>query len=456
MNPPEPSTPTAPASTAVPPANPVRRVAVASLVGTTIEFYDFYVYATATVFVFGQLFFPTGSGAAQQLSALATFALAFIARPVGSVLFGHFGDRVGRKATLVAALLVMGVSTTLIGLLPTYETAGVLAPALLCLLRFGQGIGLGGEWGGAALLATENAPPGRRALYGTMPQLGAPLGFILANTLFIVLAATLEEGDFFSWGWRIPFLLSAVLVVVGLYVRLNLTETPVFAEAVQKRQQVRVPVATVFRGNWRTVLLGALSVVVTYTLFYLMTVFCLSYGVSPEGLGYERQTFLFMLCGAIVFMALATPLSGVLSDRYGRRPVLAVAMVGAAVVGLLTEPLFGSGSTVLVVLYLSLGLFFMGLVFGPIGAYLPELFPTNVRYTGASVAFNAGSILGASLAPYTAVVLAQRFGLGAVGWYLVGAAALSLLALWALRETRTEDLRADPAPAASGDVRAGR
>ena len=429
------------AAGSAPATNPVRRVAAASLIGTTIEFYDFYVYATAAVFVFGPLFFPAGDATAQQLSSLATFAIAFVARPIGSVLFGHFGDRIGRKATLVASLLLMGISTTLIGVLPTHASAGTVAPLLLIVLRFGQGLGLGGEWGGAALLATENAPRGKRALYGMLPQLGAPFGFILANTLFIVLATTMSEATFESWGWRIPFLLSAVLVVLGLYVRLNLSETPVFAEAVKRQERVRVPVAEVFRTSWRTVVLGALSVIVTYTLFYLMTVFSLSYGTDAEaGLGYARQDFLLMLCGAVVFMALATPLSGVLSDRYGRRPVLATAMVGAGATGLLTEPLLGSGSTALVVLYLCLGLFFMGLVFGPIGAYLPELFPTNVRYTGASLAFNAGSILGASLARYTAVRLAQVGGLAWVGYYLAGAAVVGLLALWALRETREAEL----------------
>ncbi|GAA4659134.1 MFS transporter [Kineococcus glutinatus] len=423
--------------------NPLRRVAAASLIGTTIEFYDFYVYATAAVLVFGPLFFPAASDAAQTLSSLATFAIAFVARPFGSVLFGHFGDRVGRKTTLVASLLLMGISTTLIGVLPTHATAGVLAPLLLCVLRFGQGLGLGGEWGGAALLATENAPSHRRALYGTLPQLGAPLGFILANTLFIVLSVVLDEDAFTAWGWRIPFLLSALLVVLGLYVRLNLAETPVFTEALRRRERVRVPVAEVFRGSWRTVVLGALSVVLTYTLFYLMTVFCLSYGTDAEaGLGYDRRTFLLMLCGAVLFMALGTPVSGLLSDRFGRRPVLAAAMLGALVLGLLIEPLLGSGSTALVMVFLCAGLFCMGLVFGPIGAYLPELFPTAVRYTGASVAFNSGSILGASLAPYTAVRLAGAGGLTWVGWYLAGAAVLSLLALAALRETRTADLSA--------------
>ncbi|WP_432562852.1 MFS transporter [Kineococcus sp. SYSU DK003] len=427
------------ASTSAPaPTNPAGKVAAASLIGTTIEFYDFYVYATAAVLVFGPLFFPSGNETAQTLASLATFAIAFVARPIGSIFFGHFGDRIGRKTTLVAALLVMGISTVLIGVLPTHASIGNLAPVLLCLMRFGQGFGLGGEWGGAALLATENAPANRRALYGMFPQLGAPFGFILANGLFILLATGMSDETFTSWGWRIPFLLSSVLVVLGLWIRLSLAETPVFAKALAENKQVRVPVAETFRRSWMIVVLGAFSVMLTYTLFYLTTTWSLSFGTSA--LDYERQDFLVMLCVAVLFMAAATPLSGVLSDRFGRRPVLATAMVGGAVVGLLTGPLLGSGETWKVMVWLCAGLFFMGLVFGPIGAYLPELFPTNVRYTGASLAFNSGSILGASLAPYTAVKLAAAYGVSWVGFYLAATAVVSLVALSLLRETRTSSI----------------
>ncbi|GAB3453766.1 MFS transporter [Kineococcus endophyticus] len=432
------SGPTQTTTQTAPPTNPVGKVAAASLIGTTIEFYDFYVYATAAVLVFPALFFPSDNDTAATLASLATFAIAFVARPVGSVFFGHFGDRVGRKTTLVAALLVMGISTVLIGVLPTHASAGNLAPALLCVLRFGQGFGLGGEWGGAALLATENAPPHRRALYGMFPQLGAPFGFVLANTLFILLATQMDDATFLSWGWRVPFLLSALLVVLGLWIRLSLAETPVFAKALAEERAVRVPVAETFRRSGKVVVLGAFSVMLTYTLFYLTTTWSLSYGTKT--LGYSRQQFLLMLCVAVLFMAAATPLSGWLSDRFGRRPVLASAMVGGAVVGLLTGPLLGSGQTSLVMVWLCAGLFFMGLVFGPIGAYLPELFPTNVRYTGASLAFNSGSILGASLAPYTAVQLASALGVGWVGYYLAGTAVVSLVSLALLRETRTASL----------------
>ncbi|OTF31944.1 MFS transporter, partial [Pseudomonas aeruginosa] len=302
------------------PANSTTRVAVASFIGTAIEFYDFYVYATAAALVIGPVFFPQTSGTAQMLSAFLTFGIAFLARPLGSALFGHFGDRIGRKSTLVASLLLMGVSTTLIGVLPGYDSIGYWAPLLLCVLRFGQGLGLGGEWGGAALLATENAPAGKRAWFGMFPQLGPSIGFLAANGLFLALAMLLSEEQFRDWGWRIPFLLSAALVVVGLYVRLKLAETPVFAKAMAKHERVRLPIAELFAQHWRPTLLGALAMVVCYALFYISTVFSLSYGVAS--LGFSREEFLGLLCLAVLFMAAATPLSAWLSDRFGRKPVL--------------------------------------------------------------------------------------------------------------------------------------
>ena len=302
------------------PVNSPARVATASFIGTAIEFYDFYVYATAAALVIGPVFFPSGSGTAQMLAAFLTFGIAFLARPLGSALFGHFGDRIGRKSTLVASLLLMGVSTTAIGVLPGYDSIGVWAPIILCLLRFGQGLGLGGEWGGAALLATENAPEGKRAWFGMFPQLGPSIGFLAANGLFLTLALVLSDEQFREWGWRIPFLLSAALVLVGLYVRLKLEESPVFAKAVARHERVKMPVVDLFSRYWLPTLLGAAAMVVCYALFYISTVFSLSYGVTT--LGYSRETFLGLLCFAVVFMALATPLSAWLSDRYGRIRVL--------------------------------------------------------------------------------------------------------------------------------------
>jgi len=262
-----------------------RRILFASLIGTTIEFFDFYIYATAAVLVFPRLFFPKGDPATAMLQSLATFALAFFARPIGSALFGHFGDRIGRKATLVTALLTMGISTVCIGLLPTYASIGVLAAGLLALCRLGQGVGLGGEWGGAVLLATENAPPGKQAWYGSFPQLGAPLGFLCSTGVFLLMSNNLNEAQLFSWGWRVPFLASAVLVLVGLYVRLQLVETPAFKRSVAQGERVRVPFMVVFAKYPRELVLGTLGATTTFVVFYLMTVFALGWATSALGFG---------------------------------------------------------------------------------------------------------------------------------------------------------------------------
>ncbi|MEF9386675.1 MFS transporter [Ralstonia solanacearum species complex bacterium KE056] len=432
------ASPTSPAMTApaADTANGVSRARIifASFIGTAIEFYDFYVYATAAALVIGPVFFPHGSATAQALSAFITFGIAFIARPIGSFLFGHFGDRIGRKSTLVASLLVMGISTTLIGLVPGYDAIGGLAPVLLCILRFGQGIGLGGEWGGAALLATENAPEGKRAWFGMFPQLGPSVGFLASNVLFFGLALSLSDEQFRSWGWRVPFLVSAVLVALGLYVRLKIAETPAFQAAIERRERVRVPIAALLAHHGWPTLLGALAMVVCYTLFYISTVFSLSYGVST--LHFTRPGFLGLLCLAVVFMALATPLSAWASDRWGRKPVLLAGILGAILSGFTMAPLLGSGSTPLVALFLILELFLMGVTFAPMGALLPELFPTHVRYTGAGVSYNLGGILGASIAPYIAQVLVAQGGLAWVGAYVSAAAAVSLAGVLCMRETR--------------------
>jgi metabolite-proton symporter len=412
-----------------------RRVLVASLIGTTIEYFDFYIYATAAVLVFPALFFPEADPAAARLQSFATFALAFFARPLGSVLFGHFGDRIGRKATLVASLLTMGLSTVLIGALPPYASIGVLAPLLLCLCRVGQGLGLGGEWGGAVLLATENAPPGKRAWYGMFPQLGAPLGFICSSSVFLALTQSLSQAEFLAWGWRIPFLASAALVIVGLYVRLKLTETPEFLQAVANDERVRVPAAAVVRRHGRTLVLGALAAAATFTIFYLSTVFTLSWAVS--NLGYERQEFLVLQIFGVLFFAAAIPLAARLADRIGRLSMLLAATIGVIVFGVAFGPMFGSGSTAGALAALCIGLGLMGLTYGPLGAALAELFPTAVRYTGASLTFNLAGILGASVAPYFATWLAERHGLAYVGYYLSVMGAITLVALLLL--LRQED-----------------
>ena len=416
--------------------NTAGQVLFASLIGTTIEFFDFYIYATAAVLVFPRLFFPSTDPASAILASLATFAIAFVARPIGSALFGHFGDRIGRKATLVAALLTMGISTVAIGALPTYATIGVAAPALLSLCRFGQGLGLGGEWGGAVLLAVENAPPNRRAWYGMFPQLGAPIGFFFSGSVFLLLSEQLTNDQFFAFGWRIPFLASAALVLVGLYVRLTISETPVFRQALIREERVRLPMVVVFRNYPGTLVMGILSSLATFVLFYLMTVFALSWGTTA--LHYSRATFLIIQLVGIVFFALTIPISAVLAER-GRRRTLLWVTVAIAAFGLVLAPMLSSGITG-ATLAMIIGLSLMGLTYGPLGTTLSELFPTSVRYTGSSLTFNLAGIFGASLAPYIATYLATNYGLQYVGYYLTGAAILTTVGLLATRETRDQAL----------------
>jgi len=416
--------------------NTAGQVLFASLIGTTIEFFDFYIYATAAVLVFPRLFFPSTDPASGILASLATFAIAFVARPIGSALFGHFGDRIGRKATLVAALLTMGISTVAIGALPTYATIGVAAPALLSLCRFGQGLGLGGEWGGAVLLAVENAPPNRRAWYGMFPQLGAPIGFFFSGSVFLVLSERLTNDQFFSYGWRIPFLASAALVLVGLYVRLTISETPVFREALIREERVKLPMKVVFRDHLDTVVKGILVSLATFVLFYLMTVFALSWGTTA--LHYDRATFLIIQLIGIVFFALTIPISAVIAER-GRRRALMWVSIGIAAFGLVLAPMLSAG-IVGATLAMVVGQALMGFTYGPLGTTLSELFPTAVRYTGSSLTFNLAGIFGASLAPYIATYLATNYGLQYVGYYLTGAAMLTIGGLLATRETRDRTL----------------
>jgi metabolite-proton symporter len=418
------------------PLNKVGKILFASLIGTTIEFFDFYIYATAAVLVFPALFFPSTDPASAVLASLATFAIAFLARPIGSALFGHFGDRIGRKTTLVAALLTMGVSTVTIGALPTYASIGVAAPFFLALCRFGQGLGLGGELGGAVLLAVENAPPGKRAWYGMFPQLGAPLGFFLSGSVFLILSSTLSNQQFFAFGWRIPFLFSVIPVTIGLYVRLTIAETPVFREAMNREDRVKVPVVAVFRDHTMTLIMGVLVSLATFVLFYLMTVFALSWATSA--LGYKRETFLLIQLFGVLCFAATIPVSAVLAES-GRRRTLIWVTVLIGAFGLVMAPMFAAG-TAGAVLMMGVGLSLMGLTYGPLGTVLSELFPTAVRYTGSSLTFNFAGIFGASLAPYIATWLAKTYGLQYVGYYLTAAAALTLIGLLATRETKDDDL----------------
>ncbi|WP_150462275.1 MFS transporter [Nesterenkonia ebinurensis] len=447
---------------------PRRRIIGASLIGTTIEFYDFYIFATAAASIFPLLFFYGDDNdlGRSLLLSMTTFGVAFVARPLGAIVFGHYGDKIGRKVTLVGALLVMGIATVLIGFLPTYHQIGMWAPAMLTVLRFCQGLGLGGEWSGAALLASETARPGKRAQAAMWPQLGAPFGFILANGLFLLLAVSFsfnladvgnmpfEEAlahPFLVWGWRIPFIASLIMIAVGLYVRLRIEETPVFAKALENKEKVKAPVGEVFRKNWWEIILGTFIMLATYGLFYIMTTWIATYVVQPESvgsLGYDYQTFLMLQVISIVLFAVFIPVAGRLADAFGRRRMLMGTTAAIIVFGLsfgwfIGAEQLGTGEDLNVwqlFAFLCVGMALMGLTFGPMSAYLPELFPTNTRYTGSGVAYNFSSILGAALTPFVATWLVQNYGVGAVGLYLVFLSALTMISLILSPETSQKSL----------------
>ncbi|WLS07933.1 MFS transporter [Shinella sumterensis] len=401
--------------------NSPARVLFASLVGTTIEFFDFYVYATAAVLVFPTLFFPNSDPTTALLASFATFSIAFFARPFGAIVFGHYGDRIGRKTTLVAALLTMGVSTVIIGLLPTYETIGVLAPLLLALCRFGQGFGLGGEWGGAVLLATENAPPGKRSWYGMFPQLGAPIGLFLSSGVFWLLLHFMSQEALLAWGWRIPFVASILLIVVGLWVRLSITETPAFQKAIDKQERVEVPVMELFRNHKRSLVLGTFVALATFVLFYIGSAYLLSYNVKVLNIPF-LEALEVQILGSVLF-GLFIPVAGKLAERFGRREVLILTTILIGVFSFFLPGLMTSGEQGIFVIF---AMALMGMTYGLIGTALAAPFPTKVRYTGSSITFNFAGIFGASLAPYIATWLQANYGMTHVGYYLGISAAITL------------------------------
>ncbi|OSZ66686.1 MFS transporter [Sphingomonas sp. IBVSS2] len=409
-----------------------RRILFASLVGTSVEFYDFYIYATAAAIVFPDLFFPASEPWIAQLASYASFSVAFFARPLGGLVFGHFGDRMGRKSTLVASLMLMGVSTVLIGFLPGYAMLGWVAPLLLCLLRFGQGLGLGGEWGGASLLAVENAPPGWANRYGSFPPMGAPVGFIFANGFFLILGAVMDDAQFREWGWRLPFLASAVLVFLGLWVRLKITETPEFVAATEKEAPPAVPIGELFRTSALATFAGTVGTIACFALFYISTVFIIGYGTKT--LGYDRETFLAVELLAILFMAAGIVTAGINADKRTANAVLMFGCIFTIPVGMAMALMLVPGSLASVAAWLAFALFVMGFVYGPLGGWLPSLFPARVRYTGVSVTFNLGGILGGGLTPLIAEALVKQGGLTWVGCYLAGAGLLSLIGLFLVRD----------------------
>ena len=407
--------------------NSLKHVLFGSLIGTTIEFFDFYIYANAAVLVFPQLFFPSADATLATLQSLATFSIAFISRPLGSAFFGHYGDKIGRKFTLVAALLTMGVSTVAIGFLPGYASIGVAAPLLLMLCRFGQGVGLGGEWGGAVLLAIENAPPNKRAWYGMFPQLGAPIGLLLSGGTFLLLTDSMSSEAFMDYGWRIPFIASSLLVVVGFYIRTKISETPSFENSKAAHEEVKIPFLTLVKSYKNQLIFGTLAAVTTFLVFYLMTVFTLSWATSD--LGFVKRDALLIQLFSVLFFALFIPVSAVVADKIGRRKMLIIATVAIAVFGFFFSYFLNSGSTVLVTAFICMGMALMGFTYGPLGTFLSELFPTAVRYSGASLTFNMAGILGAAFAPMVAIWLASTYSLTYVGFYLTIAACISLIAL---------------------------
>ncbi len=418
--------------------DPVKTVILASMMGTAIEFFDFYAYGTASAAYFPKVFFPQMTPLLATLLSLLTFGVAFVARPVGSFVFGHFGDRLGRKKTLVVSLLVMGVATVAIGFIPGYQSIGVGGALLLCLCRFVQGIGLGGEWSGAVLVATENAPADKRALYGAFPEVGAPIGFFICNGLFYVLEKMLTPAQMMSLGWRVPFWASSVLVVIGLYVRHRLQETPLFKLAQERDNTTRSPLKVVFKENWREILKGTFLMGATYAMFFTLTTWSLSFATTA--LGFSHSEFLLLLMAAIVEFAVLIMTTSVLADKVGRKKVLMTASV-ALVVFSLVFPYFleGQHNMVGMLLFLGLGFVVMGTLYGPVGAVLPELFPTKVRYSGAGITYNLAAVVGAAVAPTITTWLIATFGLHYAGMYMFVLAVVSVVA-WALTpETKNVD-----------------
>nr|WP_238567681.1 MFS transporter [Bifidobacterium stellenboschense] len=428
----------------------VKTVIAASMVGTAIEFYDFYAYGTAAANYFPHIFFSAKDNpTVALLMSLLTFAIAFIARPLGSLVFGHFGDRMGRKTTLVVSLMTMGVGTFLIGCLPTYNQAGVFAVAILCLLRFVQGIGLGGEWSGAALVATENAPEDKRALYGSFPELGAPIGFFLSNGTYFLLETFNDSDAMLAWGWRVPFLLSAVLVIIGLVVRVHMEETPIFRLAQEKKQVVKAPIVEVFKKSWKQVLQATFLVAVTYTLFYTLATWSLAWGTKEQGeggggLGFTNQEYLLMLMIAICVFAAFIVISCVNADKWGRKRVIITSSVLLVVFAalfpfLLNGQIVGQRNFFANMVFLCVGFALMGTAFGPIGAFLPELFDANVRYSGSGIGYNLAAIVGAAFVPTIATWLSSHWGVHSVGIYLGVMALCCLVAVLSCKETKDVD-----------------
>lgn len=441
------------------PTSSIRRVALTALAGTSIEFYDFFLYGTAAALVFPRVFFPdTIPPLVGLLASFSTFALGFFARPLGAVIFGNLGDRVGRKTALVAALLLMGVSTTLIGCLPSFATAGSIAPVLLVLLRLVQGLALGGQWGGAVLLVTESAPRHQRGLYGSFAQMGAPLGSILANLAFLIVTASVSAEALLSWGWRVPFLLSVVLIFIGIYTQTKLQDTPAFRqlkEAHERRQaalggltdQVAAaperhsPVVEALRRHPKEIALAAGTFIAMQCSFYILVTFCVAYGTKASGLNLPSSTMLTAVLLGAVAMIPGIYTASVISDSHGRRGILMVSAALLALWSFAIFPLINTRSLLWISTALVVGQFLNGMIFGPLAALFSEMFGTRVRYSGASLGYQLGTLLGGALAPLIATALLARFGSWLpIAIYMASMCGITLVSVWLLRETHRVDL----------------
>ena len=430
----------------------MRKVALTALAGTSIEWYDFFLYATAAALVFPSAFFPDSSPTIGLILSFGTFAFGFIARPLGGVLFGHFGDRIGRKKTLVIALVMMGIASTLIGLLPTYATIGIAAPILLSLLRFAQGLAIGGQWGGAMLLVTESAPAGQRGYYGAYAQAGAPVGVILANLAFILISATVSEEFFMTWGWRIPFLVSVVLIGISMYIQLNMEDTEAFKELEALRQQrlaaegsqetvaKRSPVIEALVKYPKRIALAAGAFLSIQVTFYILIGFILAYGSDPNGAAMSRDDMLIAVLLASALQVPAQFWASAYSDRHGRRGIFMLGAVLTGVWGFALFPLVDTGNFWLIVLGITGGLVFLGMMYGPQAAFFTELFSTEVRYSGASLGYQIGAILGGAFAPTIATILWTEYDIVWVSAYIALASVLALISVMMLTETYQTNL----------------
>ena len=428
------------------PRTNIVRVVAASMAGTTVEWYDFFLYGVAAALVFPHVFFPTGNATAATLASLGTFAVGFLARPIGGLVFGHYGDRIGRKKLLVVSLLMMGLSTFAIGLLPSYATVGVLAPVLLVVLRLIQGFALGGEWGGAVLIVSEHGDPARRGFWASWPQAGAPAGQLIANGLLAVMAVVQSEADFLAWGWRIPFLLSAVLVLIGLWIRLSVEESPVFKQARAKADAEaddKMPILTVLRRYPREVLTAMGARFAENVSYYIFTIVITTYVTAQLKLS-SSFALGAVLIGAAVHIA-AIPMWGALSDRIGRRPVYLIGAVGVGVWAFAFIALLNTKNFALAAVAVVVGLVLHGAMYGPQAAFLSELFGTTVRYSGVSIGYQLASILAGGLAPIIAVALLGAFHTGyAIAVYVALAAVVTIVAVATYSETSKRDLAEDP------------